>query len=275
VPEGLLLAAGDGFSIAEVHCPGGRARFDPPEVECGHVLVTVRRGVFIRQVDGRGNMVDGTVAYLSAPGTVEQFAHPVAGGEICAVVRFDPWLIAALGGGNPDLAHPALPMDAASEFALRHLTRLARLGDPDGSLAERVTRLTCGLLARRLPGRARRGRPATTAARQRLADQAKAVLAGDPRIGLVGLSRAVGCSPCHLSRIFTQLTGCTISQYRNRLRVSLALDRIGEGDKDLARLAHDLGFADHAHLTRTIRATTGQTPSACRALLTGRSQTTQ
>lgn len=117
MPEGLLLATGDGFSIAEVHCPGGRARFDPPEVEFGHVLVTARRGVFIRRVHGREDVIDGTGAYLSAPGMVEQFAHPVTGGDICAVVHFDPWLIAALGGGDPDLAHPALPMDAASEFA--------------------------------------------------------------------------------------------------------------------------------------------------------------
>jgi AraC-like DNA-binding protein len=73
-----------------------------------------------------------------------------------------------------------------------------------------------------------------------------------------------------LSRVFVQLIGCTVSQYRNRLRVSLALDQIGQGAPDLASLAHDLGFSDHAHLTRTVQAVTGQTPSACRALLTGR-----
>ncbi|MGD0246215.1 MAG: hypothetical protein ABSB59_38615 [Streptosporangiaceae bacterium] len=32
-------------------------------------------------------------------------------------------------------------------------------------------------------------------------------------------------------------------------------------------LAEELGFADHAHLTRTVRAVTGHTPSACRDLL--------
>jgi len=46
-----------------------------------------------------------------------------------------------------------------------------------------------------------------------------------------------GCSPHHLSRVFTQLAG----------------------------LAGDLGFADHAHLTRTVRAATGRTPSSLRA----------
>jgi transcriptional regulator GlxA family with amidase domain len=60
--------------------------------------------------------------------------------------------------------------------------------------------------------------------------------------------------------VFVQLIGCTVSQYRNRLRVSLALDQIGQGAPDLASLAHDLGFSDHAHLTRTVQAATGQNP---------------
>jgi AraC-like DNA-binding protein len=69
--------------------------------------------------------------------------------------------------------------------------------------------------------------------------------------------------------VFSQLTGSTVSQYRNRLRVSRALQRIADGEQDLAGLAADLGFTDHAHLTRTIRAATGHPPSACRLLLTG------
>lgn len=53
--------------------------------------------------------------------------------------------------------------------------------------------------------------------------------------------------------------------------MSRALDRLADGETDLSALAHDLGFADHAHLTRTIRATTGDTPTALRAALTAAS----
>jgi AraC-like DNA-binding protein len=272
VPYGSLLAAGGGYSLAEVCCPGDLAGFDRPEAEGGHVLVAAYRGAFVRRVSGREVLVDGSVAYLSTPGTVEEFAHPVPGGDACTVIRFDPELIAALSGGDPDLADPALPMDAASELALRHATRLARAGDPDGSLAERVARLAAGLLARRFPDRVASGRPATAAARRRLVSQAKAALAADPRLGLIELSRLAGCSPHHLSRVFTQLTGHTVSQYRNRQRVTRALQRIGDGEQDLATLAAELGFSDHAHLTRTIRAATGHPPAACRALLTGQPQ---
>ena len=44
----------------------------------------------------------------------------------------------------------------------------------------------------------------------------------------------------------------TLTAYRNRVRVLRALDAIEDGHRDLAGLAADLGFADHAHLTRAV-----------------------
>jgi AraC-like DNA-binding protein len=178
----------------------------------------------------------------------------------------DPGVLASLAGGDPAATHGVLPMDAASELAMRRLTAIARHRDPEGSLAEHVIGFAASLLARRLPERTGSGRPATAAARRRVVSQAKAALAADPRLGLVELSRVTGCSPHHLSRVFARLTGLTVSQYRNRLRVSLALERVADGEPHLAGLAGDLGFADHAHLTRTVRAATGRTPSSLRRL---------
>jgi AraC-like DNA-binding protein len=45
------------------------------------------------------------------------------------------------------------------------------------------------------------------------------------------------------------------------------LQRLENGERNLAVLASDLGFADQAHLTRTIRDHLGQTPTALRRLL--------
>jgi AraC-like DNA-binding protein len=265
VHQVAVMAAGDGFRVADVRCAGGPAGFDAPEQERGHQLVAARRGAFLRREGRTEVLVDGTVAYLSAPGLVGQFAHPLPGGDICTAITLGESLLASLAGGDPAAAHAVLPMDAASELAMRRLTAQARHGDPGGSLAEHVVRFAAALLARRLPERVASGHPATEAARRRAVSQAKAALAADPRLGLVALGRVTGCSPHHLSRVFTQLTGLTVSQYRNRLRVSLALERVAEGEPDLAGLAGDLGFADHAHLTRTVRAATGRTPSSLRA----------
>ncbi len=120
------------------------------------------------------------------------------------------------------------------------------------------------LIARARPESADRGH---AAAHERLVRQAREVMLAEPGIGVIELGRRLGCSPHHLSRVFGRVTGSGISRDRNRIRVSRALERIGEGEASLAGLAHDLGFADQAHLTRTVRAVTGNTPTACRALL--------
>jgi AraC-like DNA-binding protein len=82
------------------------------------------------------------------------------------------------------------------------------------------------------------------------------------------LARALAVSPHHLSRIFRSATGYTISRHRMRLRARSALERLAGGERDLARLAAELGFADQGHLCRVVRSETGRTPSALRQLLT-------
>ncbi len=264
---GSTVAKGEGFAIATVRCDGGCRGFDVPEQERSHVLVAVHRGVVVRRVEAEQVVLDGTLAYLSAPGIVEQFAHPVAGGDVCTAIHLSSSLMADLAGGDPFVSAASVPVDARSELALRQLTVLARRGDAGGVLAEHLVRAVASLLARRHPGRVASGRPGTARARRRLVDQARAAMHADPGIGLIELAAHLACSPHHLSRVFTQLTGSTISHYRNRLRVSLALDRIAQGEGNLTRIACELGFADHAHLTRTVRAFTGCPPTCCRRLL--------
>jgi AraC-like DNA-binding protein len=66
--------------------------------------------------------------------------------------------------------------------------------------------------------------------------------------------------------------GMSLAQYRNRVRVSRALERLAAGEESLGVLAADLGFCDQAHLTRTVRAYAGHTPAALRRLLRGSTQ---
>jgi AraC-like DNA-binding protein len=49
------------------------------------------------------------------------------------------------------------------------------------------------------------------------------------------------------------------------MRGRLAWRRIVEAGQALTDLAYELGFADQAHMTRTVRAITGQPPRAWRA----------
>jgi AraC-like DNA-binding protein len=48
------------------------------------------------------------------------------------------------------------------------------------------------------------------------------------------------------------------------VRVRVALERIGDGEDSLARLAAEFGFADQAHLSRVVRCELQRTPSELR-----------
>jgi AraC-like DNA-binding protein len=76
----------------------------------------------------------------------------------------------------------------------------------------------------------------------------------------------VGASPWHLSRVFQAETGESLTGFRNCRRVRAALERIAAGAPDRSGLAADLGFADHAHLTRTLRGQLDRTPTQLRPL---------
>ncbi|MEV0238108.1 AraC family transcriptional regulator [Nonomuraea sp. NPDC050786] len=122
-------------------------------------------------------------------------------------------------------------------------------------------------------GRERRSSPgAVVRTSAAIADAAREAIAADHPAagGLLSLADLLAVSPYQLSRAFTRELGVSLTHYRNRVRVGRALDRLEEGEPSLAGLAADLGFADQAHLTRTIRRHVGHTPTAVRRLLASR-----
>jgi AraC family transcriptional regulator len=107
------------------------------------------------------------------------------------------------------------------------------------------------------------------AARRRVED-VRALLAARPGAAwrLDSVARAVHCSPFHLARQFRAATGETIARYLLRLRLAAALERLAAGETELARLAADVGFAHHSHLSARFRAAYGVTPSEARKMVT-------
>ena len=213
-----------------------------------------------------GLLLDATVVYFERPGTEEQYAHPAGPDDECLVLDLPPGFLAGFNRSPGEL--PAQPVYTSAAIDLQHrgLARVAAAGCDEFELHERSARLLAAVLDG-VAGRSTRGRPATVSARRRLVARARESLLADPSLGLDRLARRVASSPHHLSRVFHDETGRTLSAYRNRLRVTLALARLEEGETDLAALAADLGFADHAHLTRVTRAQVGAPPSHLRRLL--------
>ncbi|MEH3157151.1 MAG: helix-turn-helix domain-containing protein [Gordonia paraffinivorans] len=84
-------------------------------------------------------------------------------------------------------------------------------------------------------------------------------------LGAAALADAVHASTRTVERVVRRHTGFTPKQLIECRRMQTAATRLYlEPDTDLAGLAADLGFADHAHLTRRYRAVIGETPSATR-----------
>ncbi len=90
--------AADGLQLDDVACrhPAGPGR----EIERAGTLalVFVRRGCFVRSVDGVESLLDSTVAYAMHPGEEQRFDHPHGHGDDCTVLSLDRALVASLWG---------------------------------------------------------------------------------------------------------------------------------------------------------------------------------
>ena len=260
------LAAGDGFSIERVTIRAEAGGWTDPEQAPGYRLTLVRGGAFRARVGGQVFLADPATAYLGGPAQEQSIAHRVGAEDVCTAVSMSASFMAELTGGGVAV-RPTAQVTGRLAVAHRLLVARARRSADAFALAELAAELVCGLFrveARREPPR----RPATVAARRRLAESAREILSLEPgTLGLRETARRVGCSPYHLSRVFHEETGLTLTAYRNRVRALHALEAIEAGRTDLAGLAAELGFADHAHLTRTVRRECGHTPRALRALL--------
>jgi AraC-like DNA-binding protein len=243
----LLVAAPD-LRVSAVSC-SGPARWSPEEEVTASAVVLVRRGVFARRADGRAGVADSLQGYVQHPGEVQQVAHP-AGPDTCTSISVTPALADRLASAGPVTVSPA------ADLAHRCLVSRAAAGVAPPALAD----LAADLVAQLLP-------PPTRRPSHQAVDDVRVALNADPGTRLDELAALAGCSRWHLSRTFHEVTGITINGYRLRLRARAVLAELGVSPEGLAGLAAGAGFADQAHLTRTLRRELGMSPTEARKLL--------
>jgi AraC-like DNA-binding protein len=257
----------DGVSLAEVACrhEQGRGEVDPAPAR---MLVLVRRGCFARSANGVVSVLDPTLACFINAGEEQRYDHPHDNGDDCTTIGVDATLASTVHGGEPDLPVGAIPISPTLDLAHRTLLAEARRGDDEHQLYERALRLIAAVLQSASRDRVASGSPGSAQARHALAAAAREALAERPERTLPELARELTVSPHHLSRVFSAITGNTISRHRMRLRTRAVLERLAAGEDDLARLAADLGFTDQSHLCRVMRSESDVPPSVLRRLLT-------
>ncbi|MBL9038541.1 MAG: helix-turn-helix transcriptional regulator [Archangium sp.] len=79
---------------------------------------------------------------------------------------------------------------------------------------------------------------------------------------VAALRRQTGLSERALQRLFRDHVGASPKWVIRRNRLQEAAVRLERGAVSLTDLAFELGYADHAHLTRDFKAATGKAPSA-------------
>lgn len=240
----------------------------------GWGIGVARQGAYRRMAHGIEQVVDTNTGFLRCDGDEVGLARigarvaaddPVEPNKV-TFISVDPErcdLIAGLDSARPDFT-------ITPEIDLLHRQlRNAHAASADSLTLEaaslRLIEAAVGQRKQRVRSYSRR----TTESEHRrlVAGACDAIHANPAGVSLLGLAKAVGCSPFHLSRVFREITGMTIPQYRNRLRVHEAMTGLAEGDDDLAALAARTGFADHSHMTRSIVAQYGRPPSRIRELL--------
>lgn len=232
-------------------------------------LTIVRQGAHLHHARGEVVVADAGSAVLYRADVPYRLSHPFLrpSPDVSLYLEFDRALLDEMFGPEAharDIGHPLAPAiqaaaallsASASEDPLVEEERaLALLGDVSGALALDRDDPALGALARRR----------IAALREALA------AAPEDHHDLAGLAMIAGCSPFHLTRLFRRVTGLTIGGFRLRLRLARVLQALADGADNLTTVALEAGFADHAHMTNSVRRVFGTTPSALRETLGGR-----
>ncbi|MGW7007890.1 helix-turn-helix domain-containing protein [Streptomyces sp. NPDC054933] len=251
-------------------CEDDNTRWSEAEVRDDYRVVLVRRGRFRRRAAGAHADIDPTMAYVGVPGEEEHFAHP-AGGDDCTSITLAPELWRTVAGDDARLGAQSLYVDACLDLTHRRVLAAARTGDVDYALAEELLGLLATAVGQVVSTLTPIGAPTRGNEEALVAVARQVINDGHPAAdGLFPLAELLGVSPYRLSRSFTRQLGVSVTRYRHRVRIGRALDRLEHGESSLAVLATDLGFADQAHLSRTMRQYLGHTPTTLRRLLAPR-----
>jgi AraC-like DNA-binding protein len=96
-------------------------------------------------------------------------------------------------------------------------------------------------------------------------DELAASLVQDASVNLTDWSETKGISPWNLSRCFAKIFGISPSAFRARARTRQAWRAIRTSQAPLSEIAAHLGFADQAHMTRSVKVMTGLCPGEWRS----------
>jgi AraC-like DNA-binding protein len=268
------------LSITDVSCRPSTCRQSNEEHTTVHQVVLPRAGVFVKHSGRQQAVADPIQVLFFNANEPYRVSHPVPGGDECTVFVFSTeTLMQAIGLYDPMVRdRPEKPFHHThGSIELQTILRQQRfrqqLSDPSQRTLE-IEELALDLLEalfKDLYQNRHRGQPGqhrldTLRLQRERAESVKLLIAERPglNLSLAEIASRVHCAPFYLARTFRAFVGLPIHQYQLRLRLALALERLGDYPRDLTNLALDLGFSSHSHFTSTFQRSFGTSPSAFR-----------
>lgn len=262
---GRAIAAGDGWSVADVVCTSGPRDRAFDEEHSGASIAVVLAGTFqYRGHHGRELMTPGSIM-LGNPGARFECGHEHAPGDRCVSFHYSSDAfdrLAADAGLAPSerrfRAGKLPPVRALSPLVSRAtigIERAAALAWEELAVELAVASLRADT------GRAVVQRAPSPAAVRRVTESVRRI-EQDPaaRLTLAELARGAGQSPFHYLRTFDRLTGITPHQFILRVRLRHAAARLATEDAKVIDVALDSGFDDVSTFNRAFRAEFGVAP---------------
>jgi AraC-like DNA-binding protein len=261
--------------VGSFRCPVAHPRFRDSGPTRSHLFVFPRTSVWIEQEGRRPFVSDPTHAVLYNPrhnyvrrpispdGDRSDFFGVAASLHREMQAAFEP---AAADAAETAFRVGQAPADAATYRLQRRIFEdLEREPMPEAmAVEESVIEVFHRILASLY---CERPAPLTSPRHRDLAQEARAYLAANftRKQSLTEVARALDCSVFHLCRVFRKDTGMTLHEYRQQLRVRLALESVTSDQSDLLEVALRVGYSGHSHFTAAFREAFGAPPSALRS----------
>jgi AraC-like DNA-binding protein len=266
-----------GLSLVAYTCRGADPPGRPAEEFCAESqIVFVRAGCFVRSSPSGRTLADASQAVFFQRGLSYRVHHPHAGGDECVALSIpdadrlawmESWGASTARGSDSPMPWESGLVASPSARALYYLVADLQRGLDRFECHARVMHLLDGIQ----PIASRTGaRPAGPRQHLDVVEGVRMVLLqrlGDP-LRLPDIARSFGTTPFALCRMFVRSVGLPLHRYRRRLRLREALRRLADGERDITRLALDLGFSDHSHFTNAFGAEFAVPPSAFRSAVT-------
>ena len=261
--------------VGRWRCPAGHQQFRDSGPASDTFIAFPRESVRIQHEGDTVFVADANTVTYYNKGQRYWRTGAAGWGDRCEWFAFEPAVVAeAMTDHDPaarDRLDRVFPFTHGAADAVSYLDQrrvfahVSREKAPDRLFVEETMLGVLSRVSLMAYGRAnpRSRRPPTRADRD-IVEDARQLMARHYRhnTSLSVIAKSLGSSVFHLSRSFRRRTGFSLHQYRNQLRLRVALEQLPSSRGDLSGLALSLGFSSHSHFTDAFRRTFGRTPSS-------------